>query len=167
MAHLLGVCGLVLEDGGTEDEAIAALLHDAIEDHPRGGKTKDEIRKSFGVNVLAIVEACTDVVLEPKPSWRERKEQYVLRARHHSASARRVSIADKLNNVRWILGRLLRVGSAHWERSTPAPEDVRWYYRALVDVYRERGGAGGGALLAEFDRAVGELEEAVSGGGGP
>jgi (p)ppGpp synthase/HD superfamily hydrolase len=101
VSHLLAVCALVLEDGGSEDEAIAALLHDAVEDQG-GAQTLDHIRNLFGDEVAAIVDGCSDTDQDPKPPWRERKEAYL---RHladpaTSASVLRVATADKLHNAR-------------------------------------------------------------------
>ncbi len=90
-AHLLGVASLVLEDGGSEDEAIASLLHDAAED--QGGRARlDEIEREFGSVVAHIVDGCTDTDISPKPPWRPRKEAYVQALASHDASVRRVSL---------------------------------------------------------------------------
>src|SRR5947199_8691848 len=102
IAHLLAVTALVLENGGNEDEAIAALLHDAIEDQG-GASTREEIRRHFGDAVVAIVDGCTDTEVMPKPPWRGRKEAYIAHIRHASPSVRLVSAADKLHNARTIL----------------------------------------------------------------
>lgn len=102
VAHLLGVVALVLEDGGDEDEAIAALLHDAIED--QGDKvTLEQVRSRFGERVARIVQGCTDADTIPKPPWKKRKESYVEHVRHAPPDVRRVSLADKLNNAQAIL----------------------------------------------------------------
>ena len=120
VSHLLAVCALVLEDGGDEDEAIAALLHDAVEDC--GGQPRlEDIRWQFGDRVGDIVRACSDTDKTPKPLWKERKTQYIAHARQASPEARRVSCADKLHNARSILQRLPRprgsaVGSFQRER---------------------------------------------------
>ena len=91
VSHLLGVAGLAMEYGATEDEAIGALLHDAVED--QGGKpTLEEIRRRFGDNVAAIVEGCTDTDVQPKPPWRKRKEAYIDHVRHASPSVCLVSV---------------------------------------------------------------------------
>ncbi|MDJ0687425.1 MAG: HD domain-containing protein [Xenococcaceae cyanobacterium MO_188.B32] len=101
ISHLLSVAALVLEDGGDEDEAIAALLHDAIED--RGGdKVRQEIQQKFGQEVVSIVNDCTDAEVIPKPPWQERKQQYIERMRDASPKVRRVSMADKLYQIRII-----------------------------------------------------------------
>ena len=156
VSHLVAVCSLVLEDGGDEDQAIAGLLHDAIEDQPRQGKTAKEIARKFGARVLGIVEACTDAMTHPKRPWIERKKEYVARARTHSPEARRVSLADKLHNTRSILTDLRQIGDAVWDRFNATPDEILWYYRSLVGVYSE---AGPSRLSDELDLVVTELEQ--------
>src|SRR5262249_41201230 len=102
VAHLLGVAGIVLEHGADEDEAIAALLHDAVEDQG-GPPTREAIRRRFGERVAAIVDGCTDADKTPPPPWRARKEACVAHVRHASPSVLLVSAADKLHNSRAIL----------------------------------------------------------------
>src|SRR3984957_9278347 len=102
VAHLLSVAGLVLEAGGDEDLAIAALLHDVVEDCG-GAPMLKEVRRRFGKRVARIVNECTDADSYPKPPWRKRKEKYLRRLRKADAGARLVSAADKPNNVRSIL----------------------------------------------------------------
>src|SRR5262245_22598747 len=136
VSHLLSVCALVLEDGGDEDQAIAALLHDAVED--QGGRpVLDEIRARYGDRVAGIVEACTDADTVPKPPWRERKEWYVGHIREATPEARRVSCADKLHNARTILADYRAVRETVWQRFTAGREGTLWYYRALVTAFRE------------------------------
>lgn len=139
ISHLLGVASLVLEDGGDEDEAIAALLHDAVED--QGGRTTlDKIRSEFGDRVADIVEACSDTDTQPKPPWRERKETYL---RHLAEETRpgvlRVSAADKLHNARCILADYQRVGEALWSRFNAGKAEQAWYYVRLARICRDRG----------------------------
>jgi len=154
LSHLLGVTSLALEHGADEDEAIAALLHDAVED--QGGEpTLAEIRKRFGDRVAEIVAACSDSMGDPKPPWRERKEAYVARLKTSSRSARLVSAADKLHNARSILTDYRREGARVWNRFTAGRDGVLWYYRALVDALRP---AGPSSLVEELDRVVSELE---------
>ena len=154
VSHLLAVASLVLEDGGDEDQAIAALLHDAIED--QGGRpTLERIRESFGDRVAGIVEGCTDAETVPKPPWRQRKEKYVEHVRHAPAEVRRVSAADKIHNARAILADLRRHGDVVWSRFTADREGVLWYYRSLVSAFQD---GGGGFLAEELDRVVSELE---------
>src|ERR1700682_594022 len=102
LSHLMAVASLVLEAGGDEDTAIAALLHDVVEDC--GGMPRlREVRKQFGSRVAKIVEGCTDSFVEPKPEWMERKKNYLCEVKHADAETRLVSAADKLHNVRTIL----------------------------------------------------------------
>src|SRR5437016_5247770 len=103
IAHLMGVASLVLEAGGNEDLAIAALLHDVVEDCG-GAPVLKEVRRRFGARVAKVVDGCTDADTYPKPPWRERKEKYIRRLRREGPDTRLVSAADKLNNVRSILG---------------------------------------------------------------
>ncbi|MGE0608958.1 MAG: HD domain-containing protein [Pirellulales bacterium] len=154
VAHLLGVCGIVLEQGGDEDEAIGALLHDAIEDQGHGGRTREEILTRFGPRVLEVVEGCTDTDLTPKPPWRARKEAYIAHLPAASASTRLVSAADKLYNARAILSDLRQVGAAVWDRFNGGRDGTLWYYRALADAYRA---AGTNPIVEELDRVVREL----------
>lgn len=157
VAHLLQICGLVLEAGRDEDQAIAALLHDAIEDAPPGEapSVRAEIRRRFGERVLRMVEACTDADEQPKPPWRPRKERYLAHLPEASADALLVSSADKLHNARAILRDLRRVGEELWLRFSGGEEGTLWYYRALVTAYRDTGGT---PLLAELDRTVSAVE---------
>jgi (p)ppGpp synthase/HD superfamily hydrolase len=134
ISHLLGVTSLVLEDGGDELEAIAALLHDAVED--QGGlETLEEIRQRFGDRVARIVEACSDSYTNPKPPWRERKEAYVERMRTAPPDVRRVSLADKLHNGRATLATLYREGEGTWARFRGGKDGTLWYFRALSEVF--------------------------------
>lgn len=154
VSHLLGVASLVLENGGDEDGAIAALLHDAVED--QGGRpTLEEIRRRFGHRVASIVEGCTDTDVVPKPPWRQRKEAYIAHVRQASAEVRRVSAADKVHNARTILADLRRSGSAVWTRFTADREGVLWYYRSLTKAFLE---TNVGFLAEELDRVVREIE---------
>lgn len=158
LAHLLGVASLVLEYGGDEDEAIGALLHDAVEEAGGPGRLTD-IRSRFGEEVANIVEGCTDSQAEPRPPWRALKAASVARIPHASPSVRLVSAADKLYNARVVLKDLRRIGNAVWERTQGSKEGMLWYYRCLVQAYK----AGGtNPLVEEFERTVGELELAVA-----
>jgi (p)ppGpp synthase/HD superfamily hydrolase len=154
VAHLLGVASLVLEDGGDEEQAIAALLHDAVED--QGGRaTLEDIRRRFGGVVAEIVAGCTDADTVPKPPWRERKERYLAHLRATPPHVRRVSLADKLHNARAIVSDFRREGQAVFGRFSAGRDGVLWYYRALADAFRA---SGGGFLSEELERTVGELE---------
>ena len=129
VAHLLGVCALVLEAGGDEDQAIAALLHDAVED--QGGRPLlDEIRNRFGDRVAEIVDGCTDSYESPKPPWRERKESFVASIATAPAWTRLVVAADKLHNALTTLEDVRREGPAAWERLR-GRENALWYQRSI------------------------------------
>jgi (p)ppGpp synthase/HD superfamily hydrolase len=157
LGHLMGVASIVLDAGGNEDEAIAALLHDAAED--AGGRERlDDIRTRFGDTVARIVEACTDSWTTPKAPWIERKRAYVEHARHLAPDELRVSAADKVHNAYAILRDLRTHGDAVWSRFNASASDVLWYYEALVRAYRE---AGGGPLVEELARIVRGLEREV------
>ncbi len=154
VSHLLAVSSLVLENGGDEDGAIAALLHDAVED--QGGlPTLAEIRNRFGERVAAIVEGCTDADTIPKPPWRERKERYIAHVGHALPEVQRVSAADKLHNARSIVRDLRRDSAGVWARFNGGRDGVLWYYRSLTTVFL---GAGVGFLADELDRVVTEME---------
>jgi (p)ppGpp synthase/HD superfamily hydrolase len=154
ITHLLAVAALIGENGGTEDEVVAALLHDAPED--QGGEERlEDIRARFGDEVAKIVAGCSDTYEEPKPTWRPRKEAYVARMASAPASVRLVSSADKLHNARSILADLRIVGDDLWDRFTGGKEGTLWYYRALVETYKA---AGANPLVEELERVVRETE---------
>jgi (p)ppGpp synthase/HD superfamily hydrolase len=154
IGHLLGVTSIVIEYGGDEEMAIAALLHDAVED--QGGLPRlREIRKKFGARVARIVDGCTDSYTEPKPPWRARKLGYIQRVAAELADVRLVSAADKLSNARETLHELRMHGDSVFEKFEGKKEGTLWYYRALVEVFRK---AGTNPLIDELDRVVTELE---------
>jgi GTP pyrophosphokinase len=155
--HLMGVASIVLDAGGDEDEAIAALLHDAAED--AGGRERlDDIRARFGDRVARIVEACTDSWTTPKLPWIERKRAYVEHARTLPPDALRVSAADKVHNTYAILRDVRVHGDTVWTRFNAPAADVLWYYESLVTAYRE---AGGGPLVEELARIVRGIEREI------
>jgi (p)ppGpp synthase/HD superfamily hydrolase len=158
IAHLLAVASLVLEHGGTEDDAIAALLHDAVED--QGGRaTRDRIRALFGVAVTAIVDGCSDTDQTPKPPWKQRKEAYIAHLPDASASVRLVSLADKVHNAQTILHDYRRMDAALWSRFTAGRDDQLWYYRSLVQAFQGTDTADTAPqLVANLNEAVSALE---------
>jgi len=158
VAHLLGVASIALQYGANEDEAIAALLHDAIEDQG-GAATREEIRRRFGDGVVDIVNGCTDADSLPKPPWKRRKETYVAHVRNAPASVRLVSACDKLQNARAILADYRVLGDSLWRRFSGGKDGTLWYYRALIQVFRE---AGTNPLIDELDRVVTEIERLAS-----
>jgi (p)ppGpp synthase/HD superfamily hydrolase len=163
ISHLLAVAGIVLEHGASEDEAIAALLHDAAED--QGGRaTLEKIRDRFGETVAEIVAGCTDSWTIPRPPWRMRKKAYVAHLRGASASVRLVSAADKLHNARTILADYRALGESLWSRFNGGRKGTLWYYRTLVDVLRDTGPPPivEASIIEELDRVVSELERLAS-----
>jgi (p)ppGpp synthase/HD superfamily hydrolase len=159
IAHLIGVASIALEYGADEDEAIAALLHDAIEDQG-GAQAREEIRKRFGERVVGIVEGCTDADVKPKPPWRQRKEAYIAHVKDASPSVHLVSCSDKLHNARSILKDYRMHGDDLWERFKGGKEGTLWYYRSLANSFRA---VFPSPLSEELERVVSEIERSVSG----
>ena len=162
VGHLLTVAGLVINDGGSEAQAIAALLHDAVED-AGGPATLDEIRANFGEDVARIVQECSDTDVEPKPPWRERKQSYINHLADVGDDTLLVSVADKLDNARSMLRDYHEHGPSLWERFTVKdPHDHLWYYGELLKKYRARCCAS--RMVDELGRVVDELKRLVVGG---
>jgi len=155
ISHLMGVAAIVLEHGGTQHQAIGALLHDAVEDQ---AATVEEIRKRFGDEVAEIVEGCTDAEGEPKPEWRERREKYITHLSEAGPSVRLVAAADKLYNARNILEDYRKEGETLWDRFTGKKDGTLWYYRTLAKTFRENYPS---PLADELGRVVSELERLV------
>ena len=141
IAHLLAVAALVLEAGGEEELAIAAMLHDAVEDQPDLASA-DTIREEFGKRVAAIVVECSDRehgVEGTAENWHDRKENYLRSLRTAPRDVLLVSCADKLHNARSLLRDLTEEGESVWDRfNEPDPAQQLWYYRALAEVFGER-----------------------------
>ena len=136
VSHLLGVCSIALENGADEDQAIAALLHDAVED--QGGMARHaDIEARYGARVARLVLQNSDSHSEPKPPWRERKDAYIAGLSAKPRDALEVAIADKTHNAGTILQDLREQGNAVWERFTGKREGSLWYYRALADRLAE------------------------------
>lgn len=160
MAHLLGVASIVMGEAGhvefpvTEDIVIAALLHDAVEDH--GGATRlEDIRQNFGTNVARMVEGLSDTLAEDpntKEPWEERKQAYIARLRLESADVQLISAADKLYNARSILEDYRGIGPRIWERFKRGRDLQLWYFHALLEVFNS----------SQKNRIVDELERVVS-----
>ncbi len=131
VSHLLSVAALVIEAGGDEDDAVAALLHDAVEDQKA---TLSEIGEMFGGPVADVVEQCSDTDEDPKPPWRARKEEFISRIPNLTAGARLVTVADKLHNVRSILVDYRAQGEIVWEKFNGGRAGTLWYYRAVTDA---------------------------------
>lgn len=161
IAHLLAVASLVIEAGGTEDECIAALLHDAVEDQG-GAPTAAEIRRRFGDRVADIVEACSEE-RDRGWTWIERKSSAIRHAATADASTRLVLSADKLHNARSLAAECRNSGERVWERFGGGRGGTLWYYRSMADSIAS---AGGSPLLGELQRAVRELGQLASDDGG-
>jgi (p)ppGpp synthase/HD superfamily hydrolase len=169
-SHLLSVASLVMDmESGSEDEVIAALLHDVVEDGG-GERARAEIRERFGPDVeRMVIENSDSLSGEPeKAPWRARKEAYIAALAHKSAGGLRVSVADKLHNARAILTDYRTHGEALWSRFKQGEGDsVVWYYRALVEGFERRAddlGPGGRIALRELDLVVATLEAARDAG---
>lgn len=160
LAHLLAVASLVFEEGGDEDQAIAALLHDAPEDCG-GAEILREIGRRFGPRVAGIVEACSDTLLSPKPPWRERKERYLVHLRSAVPSeALVVSVADKVHNARSVLLDYRDAGPELWDRFRGGRDGTLWYHRELLAAYRSRPEVPA-RLVGELARILDALESLV------
>lgn len=156
ISHLMSVAALVLEHGGDEDAAIAALLHDAPEDQG-GEKRLDDIRATFGDRVADIVAACSDTFEEPKPAWRERKKKYHRHVREaKDPSVHLVSAADKLHNARATAADVRRYGAVVWKRFNAGRDESVWNYRELIEAY-DTSDPRVAALVAELRQVVDEL----------
>ena len=154
LAHLFGVASLVMEDGGSEDETIAALLHDAAEDQGRQERL-DDIRSRFGDQVAELVRECSESLEEPRPPWHQRKAAYVAHLATASPGALRVSIADKIHNGRSMAADHALVGDDLWKRFHAPRDDQAAYYQQLVDAFKRAGTRPG--PLGIFESLVSEL----------
>lgn len=136
ISHLMAISGLVIEHGGNEEEAIAALLHDVVEDQG-GREALSEIRTLFGERVAEIVDHCTDAYTSPKPPWEPRKTRYIEDMRKADPSVLLVSLCDKLHNARSTLLDLQHTSSYDdfWKRFSAPPEKQLWYYKSLLEIY--------------------------------
>ncbi|MET0475219.1 MAG: HD domain-containing protein [Mycobacterium sp.] len=159
LGHLLSVASLVIEGGGTEDQAIAGLLHDAVEDQG-GAPILAEIREKFGDGVATIVEECSDTDQVPKPPWKQRKQDYIDHLGSASEDTILVSLADKVDNARAILRDFRVLGKGLWDRfSQHDPQEHIWYYDELLKVFKVRNDTW---LVAELDRVLTELKRLVA-----
>lgn len=157
IAHLMSVAALVLEHGGDEEQAIAGLLHDAIEDV--GVEQEEIIKERFGPRVAAIVRGCTDADIMPKPPWRERKEAYIKHLEQVDKDVLLVSACDKLHNARAIVSDLSTQGPEMFVRFNGGREGTLWYYETLVEVFSPRLP---GPLATELLKTVREMQATAS-----
>jgi (p)ppGpp synthase/HD superfamily hydrolase len=163
ISHMLSVCSLVLQDGGDEDEGIAALLHDTLEDKPEQ-LSRNDIENRFGKKVLEIIEVSTDTPKDfrggSKPPWRKRKEAYLEHVHHADRALLRVTVADKIDNARAILVDYHHMGSEVWDKFNAPQADQIWYYNAAVEAYEKAGFSG--FLLDELRRLVDQLNKTMA-----
>jgi (p)ppGpp synthase/HD superfamily hydrolase len=158
--HLVSVSNHVIEDGGTTDEAIGGLLHDAVED--QGGlKTLKKIRKLFGNNIAKIVNECSDSIVVPKPPWLARKKKYISDIKKKGQSSMFVSLCDKLHNGTSIVNDYKRKGKKVWTRFTASPKQVAWYYESLCKEFSKHL-KGHKVLKDNYLRVVKEIKTASS-----
>jgi GTP pyrophosphokinase len=150
----MSVAAMVGEHDGDEDQFIAALLHDAVEDG-EGRKTLEEIREAFGDRVAELVEGCTDAFDRPKPPWLERKQAYIQHIASASPELRLIVAADKLHNVSVITRDLAAEGPTVWDRFQGKREGSLWYYAEILAALSE---GWDHPLLHELRRAVQRLK---------
>ena len=164
LAHVIAVASIVLENGGTEDQAIAALLHDAGEDH--GGHARiDDIRGKFGNTVADIVAACSDDLPAEgatKRPWKERKQEYIKRLKDEPLDIVLVSAADKLHNARAILTDYRQIGDKLWPRFNAGRKGTLWYYNKLSKVIGKRLRKSAPQLANELKATVDALNKATA-----
>jgi (p)ppGpp synthase/HD superfamily hydrolase len=164
VSHLLATCAVVLENGGSEDQAVAALLHDAAEDGPENveGLTAVSIlatiAERFGQPVADIVRGCSDTVEHPKPAWEVRKQRYLEHLREAAPDIVLVSAADKLHNLLSIGADYRILGDEVFDRFNASADRVRWYYRNLVQVFSDRLGETHPHLVAELRRGLDAID---------
>jgi GTP pyrophosphokinase len=163
MAHLLGVASLVMGESGrvgfpvTEDMVIAALLHDAVEDHGGAPRLKD-IEFNFGSTVARMVEGLSDTLAEDpcnKERWEERKKKYLDRLRDEPRDVQLISAADKLYNAQSILTDYRRIGGEIWKRFKRGRDEQLWYFNELLKIFKK---SSGNEIVDELERVVRELD---------
>jgi len=160
ISHLLSVSVIVMRNGGDEEQAIAALLHDSVED--QGGiNLLSDIESKFGARVAKIVRQCSDSFEKQKPPWDQRKKAYVASIAHKSDDAILISKADKVDNARTILNNYRKIGEKLWERFRRGREGNLWYYRACVDAFGNRSNSD---LYQELADLVSQIEDIAAGG---
>lgn len=165
IAHPMGVASLALAYGANEDQAIAALLHDALEDG--GPQYADPIREQFGQNVLRLVQGCTDGLPDAsgrKAPWETRKKRYLAHLKEAPDDVLLVSGCDKLHNVRTIIRDLQEIGLVVFDRFTASQQQTLWYYGKLSGIYVARGTAMASALDIEVDRMRALADAAAAAG---
>ena len=161
LSHLMAVASLVMENGGDEEEAMGALLHDGPEDCA-GRQTLTEIQQLFGDRVASIVAGCTDSMETPKPPWKERKSDYIAHLARADESTLLVSLADKVHNVRSLVVEYRAVGEELWQRFSATRDESLWYYASLLKVFEETDSGRCVVLTRELALALGELRRLIA-----
>lgn len=159
-SHLISTAAIVMEHGGDEDVAIAALLHDSVEDQG-GTQTLEDIRIRFGERVARIVAACSDTMESPKPPWKDRKNLYLAHLASADQDVFMVSVADKIHNVRTMCSDYLSQGELLWERFKGGKEGTLWYLHELLKIYKTYFDH---PLTVEYERAVHMLDKLIAKG---
>ncbi|MCS7237523.1 MAG: HD domain-containing protein [Thermoguttaceae bacterium] len=161
LGHLFRVAGLVLEYGGSLQEAAAALLHDAVEDQGGLG-TWEQIRQQFGEEIAGWVLALSDRTARPAPPWRERKERFIASLPHTPLPVRRIALCDKIDNLQSLLAEYRSAGEAVWQEFRGGKEGSVWYFQEILRVLESTAGdAGFQAGLAVYRQLVAELNRLV------
>ncbi len=137
LSHLLQVTVYVAEAGGDEDQLIAAVLHDYLEDIE--GADVDALRAQFGDRAISMVEALSDTTVQPKPPWKERKLAYIAHLKGMGADVKLVSAADKLHNATSTLRDHQQIGDKVWERFSASKDETLWYYREIIAALKSQG----------------------------
>lgn len=160
IAHLMSVCALVLENGADEDVAIAALLHDAVEDNEH--VTIEMIEEEFGEKVARIVLMCSDTEdTANKPPWKSRKEKYLDHLKTAPPEALLVSLADKLHNITSLYYDYRAIGDKLWSRFNASKKEILWYYASLNEIFQQR--QHHNALVQRFSEIQGQLIKEIEG----
>ena len=134
--HLSSVSNLIIENNGTTTQAIAGLLHDAVEDQG-GAKTLAVIKRKFGPKVAKIVDQCSDTTIKPKPPWKARKTKYIQKIKNKTQDTLLVSLCDKYHNANCILSDYKKVGEGIWDRFTASKQETFWYYESLYKEFKK------------------------------
>lgn len=158
IAHPIAVASLVIEYGGTEDESIAALLHDTVEDCG-GTSVLNEIIAQFGDNVATIVDGCTETLVTPKPPWIERKNKYISHMKTASPSVRLVACADKIHNIRSLNIDYRKEGESVWERFRGNKQETLWFYQKVLQALKDAGEDR--PIIIDLEKEVMELSLAI------
>ena len=158
--HLSSVSNLIIENNGTTTQAIAGLLHDAVEDQG-GAKTLAIIKRKFGPKVAKIVDQCSDTIIEPKPPWKARKIKYIQNIKNKTQDTLLVSLCDKYHNASCILSDYQKVDEGIWNRFTASKQETFWYYESLYKEFK-RYLKNHSELIKEYKKKVDEMKKIIT-----